>query len=87
MVPKASTMSPMTADVLARLTALQGDRTDAEMAGLLGISRSHWGHIRAKRRTLTYGITKRAVRVFPELYPVVVQDLAAEQVVAEVVIR
>lgn len=76
MVPKASTMSLMTDDVLARLKLLQGERTDAQMGGLLGVSRSHWGHIRSGRRTLTYDITKRAVRVFPELYPVVVQDIA-----------
>ena len=71
-------MRRMTADVLARLIALQGDRTDAEMAALLEISRSHWGHIRAERRTLTYAITKRALRVFPELYPLVVRDLGLD---------
>jgi transposase len=73
-------MSRMTAEVLARLIELQGSRTDEEFAALLGVSRSHWAHIRAHRRRLTYAITKRALRVFPELYPIVMQDLAAESV-------
>lgn len=71
-------MERMTAEVLARLIELQGRRTDDEFASLLGISRSHWGHIRAKRRTLTYAITKRALRAFPELYPIIMQDLSGD---------
>jgi len=71
-------MSPMTADVLARLIELQGKRTDGDFASTLGVTRSHWGHIRAGRRRLTYALTKRALRIFPELYPIVMQDLAGE---------
>lgn len=72
----------MTAEVRAKLIELQGSRTDEEFAGLIGVTRSHWTHIRAGRRGLTYAITKRAVRVFPELYPLVMRDLTAEPVEA-----
>ena len=69
-------MDRMTTQVLAKLIELQDGQTDAEFATLLGLSRSHWTHIRAGRRQLTYAITKRAARQFPEIYPLVMQDLA-----------
>lgn len=71
-------MGNMTAAVRDRLIELQGGRTDAEMAALLGVSRPHWTHIRAHRRQLTYALTKRALAHFPELYPIVMQDLAVD---------
>lgn len=75
-------MVRMTKQVLAKLIEIQGGRTDAEFAALLGLSRSYWAHIRAGRRPLSYAITKRAARQFPELYPLVIQDLAPSPVEA-----
>ena len=71
-------MVPMTKTVLAKLIEIQqheGD-TDERFAARLEISRSHWTHIRAGRRHLTYAITKRAAQRFPEVYPLVMQDLS-----------
>ena len=75
-------MEPMPDEVLVKLRELQGSRTDGEFAGLIGISRSHWAHIRGGRRYLTYAITKRALVHFPELYPIVVRDLAEARIEA-----
>lgn len=71
-------MDRMAEQVLAKMIELQGDRTDAQMGALIGVSPTHWRHIKAKRRRLTYQIMQRAVRAFPSLYPVVVSDLAGE---------
>lgn len=77
-------MHDLTPDVAtklaAKLTSLQGDRTDAEMGRLLGVTRHHWGHIRAGRRKMSYALVKRASVHFPELLPIVLRDLAAEAV-------
>lgn len=72
-------MVPMTTTVLAKLTEIQRQRgeTDEQFAGVLGVSRSHWTHIRNGRRHLTYPITKRAAQRFPEVYQLVVIDLSA----------
>lgn len=65
------------AEIRSKLIELQGSRTDAEMAGVLGITRSHWAHIRGKRRSVTYAIVKRASAEFPkEILPMVVNDLS-----------
>lgn len=64
------------AEVVTRLIQLQGDRSDGEMAALLGCTRSHWAHIKAGRRQLTYSRLKHAVRAFPGLWPDVMQDLS-----------
>jgi hypothetical protein len=71
-------MDRMAEQVLAKMVELQDGRTDAEMGALIGVSPSHWRHIKAKRRRLTYQIMQRAVRAFPSLYPVVMSDLAGE---------
>lgn len=81
-------MHTLTGDVskqlAAKLAELQGDRTDAEMGALLGVTRVHWSHIRAGRRQMSYAVVKRAAAHFPELYPIVMRDLAAEPVEAAV---
>lgn len=75
-------MHELTADVAAKLAAklvaLQGDRTDGEMGALLGVTRHHWGHIKAGRRKMSYALVKRAAVHFPELYPIVLRDLTEE---------
>lgn len=62
----------------AKLVSLQGDRTDGDMGRLLGVTRHHWGHIKAGRRKMSYALVKRAARHFPELYPIVLRDLTAD---------
>jgi hypothetical protein len=64
----------------AKLAALQGERTDADMGKLLGVTREHYAHIKANRRRMSYAVVKRAALHFPELYPIVLRDLAAEEV-------
>lgn len=63
-------------EIASTLSGLQGSRSDGEMAGLLGITRTHWAHIKAGRRFVTYAIVKRASRAFPEVLPIVMRDLA-----------
>lgn len=74
-------MHDLTAEVsrelAGKLTALQGGRTDAAMAALLGVSRPHWSHIRSGRRRMSYAVFKRASAHFPDLLPIVLRDLAS----------
>jgi hypothetical protein len=72
-------MDRMAEQVLAKLIELQGDRTDADFGADIDLSPTHWRHIKAMRRRLTYSIIQRAVRKYPSLYPVVVSDLAGDQ--------
>lgn len=67
------------AEIVAKLVELQADRTDAEMGDLLGCSRSHWAHIRAGRRRLTYPMLKRAIRAFPSVSMEVADDLGMRE--------
>lgn len=69
-------------EIARKLAELQADRTDAEFADLLGVSRPHWHHIRSGKRQPSYTILKRAIAHFPELYPIVMRDLVAEPVQA-----
>lgn len=69
-------MADMADQIVTRLVAAQGERTDAEFAALLGISRTHWSHIRAGRRFITRELQRRAVQAFPEIWPTVLGDLA-----------
>jgi hypothetical protein len=64
-------------ELAAKLSELQGDRTDAEMGALLGVTRVHYAHIKAGRRQMSYATVKRAALHFPELYPIVVRDLTS----------
>lgn len=68
----------MSEEVRERLIGLQGGKTDAEFAALLGVSRSYWTHIRNRNRHLSYAVTKKAIKAFPELYLIASQDLAGE---------
>lgn len=60
----------------AKLRDLQGDRTDADMGAILGVTRSQWHHIRTGKRVPSYASIRRAVRVFPELSMVIMRDLS-----------
>lgn len=64
--------------IAAKLQELQGTRTDVEMGDLLGVTREQWSHIRAGRRNPSYATVKRAMTHFPDLYPIVMRDLAPE---------
>lgn len=62
-------------EIARQLATHQGERTDAEMARLLGCSRPHWHHLKMGRRRPSYALVQRAVKLFPDLYPVVMRDL------------
>jgi hypothetical protein len=64
--------------VRLKLTELQGERSDAEMARLLGCTRPHWWNVKHDRRGASYALVKRAIQVFPTLSLVVMQDLSGE---------
>ena len=66
---------PLAREIAAKLTELQGSRTDKEMGAVLGVSRVQWSHIRAGRRNLSYATMKRASASFPEILPIVMRDL------------
>jgi hypothetical protein len=63
--------------IAAKLSELQGSRTDAEMGHLLGVTRVHWAHIKAGRREPSYALAKRASLIFPELSLIVIRDWTA----------
>lgn len=65
--------------VAAKLAEIQGTRTDAEFAAILGVSRAHWTHIRAGRRSPSYALIKRAAAQFPELDRIVMLDFLSER--------
>lgn len=60
--------------IAAKLSELQGDRTDAEMGALLGVTRVHWHHIRTGHRAPSYAMVKRAAAIWPELSLIVIRD-------------
>lgn len=64
--------------IAAKLSELQGDRTDAEMGAVLGVTRTQWSYLRSGRRAPSYALVKRAAIIFPALYPIVMRDLAGE---------
>lgn len=66
----------MSREIAKTLIELQGDRSDAEMAKLLGITRGHWSHIKQGRRYVTYAIVKQAGATFPEVLRIVLRDLS-----------
>ena len=69
----------MTEPVRVQLIEIQRRRgeTDEQFAALLGVTRSHWTHIRRGDRGLTYAITRRAARQFAEIHSLVVKDLSS----------
>lgn len=67
------------AEIATLLTRLQGDRTDADFAAVLGCTRVHWSHIRAGRRRLSYAMAKRVGRLFPEVLSILMRDLVAPE--------
>lgn len=64
--------------VRLKLVELQGDRSDAEMARLLGCTRPHWWNVKNDRRGASYALVKRAIQAFPVLSLVIMQDLTGE---------
>lgn len=62
----------------ATLRELQGERTDAEFALLLGCTRPHWWNVKKGRRRPSYAMVKRAMQQFPSaLGAIIMQDLTA----------
>ena len=47
--------------IATRLAELQGSRTDAEMAALLGCTRPHYWNIKPGQRRPSYALVKRAL--------------------------
>lgn len=72
-------MRSMTPDVgtavAVKLTELQGERSDAEMAKLLGCSRMYWWRIRNHKSRPSYTLVKRAAVTFPDVLRIVMRDL------------
>lgn len=64
--------------VVRTIAELQDGRSDGEIAALLGCSRSHWCHVKAGHRRVSYALLKRAAAVFPEVYPIVMRDLMGD---------
>lgn len=62
--------------VVARLTELQGSRTDAEMAALIGCNRTHWWSLKNERRNMTYALARRAATQFPDVLRILMRDLS-----------
>lgn len=66
------------ARVAAKLAEIQGARPDREFAEDLGITRAHWAHLKAGRRSPSYAFVKRVMALYPALYPIMVGDLTSE---------
>ena len=64
--------------VRLKLVELQGDRTDGEMAALLGCTRPHWWNVKHGHRGVSYALIKRAGRTFPSILTTVIHDLSGE---------
>jgi hypothetical protein len=68
-------LAPLVAkQIAAKLTDLQGERTDAQMGALLGITRVSWLQIRTGRRAISYTVAKRAAAHFPDVNLIVIRD-------------
>jgi hypothetical protein len=63
-------------EVVAKLVELQGHEKDGAFALRLGVTRSHWAHIKAGRRKVSYALAKRAAGVFPAILPILMRDLS-----------
>lgn len=61
--------------VTRRLVALQGRRTDREMALLLGCSRPYYYYLRTGKRRVSYAMAKRAAQIYPEIMALFMRDL------------
>ena len=62
-------------EVVAKLIELQGDGKDAKVAEALGVTRSHWSHLKAGRKKMSYALVKRAIVAYPAILPIVMRDL------------
>lgn len=63
--------------VRTKLISLQGERSDAAFARLLGVSRPHWWNVKHGRRRASYALVKRASAHFPALTNLVIHDMSA----------
>lgn len=48
---------------------------DSHLAQRLGISRSHWGHVQAGRRSVTAALAARAIAIWPDLEPIYLAEV------------
>jgi len=53
--------------LLLKLIDIQGNLSDLEFTGKLGIERSTWTHIRKGRRAVGITLLKAIIRTYPEL--------------------
>jgi hypothetical protein len=67
--------SALAKQVGAKLAELQGERTDAQMAAILGCSRQHYWRIKKGQKFPSYAMAKRAGAVFPEVRDLIILDL------------
>lgn len=63
-------------EVVAKLAELQGSRTDAEMAALIGCNRTHWWSLKNERRNMTYALARKAAAEFPQVLRILMRDLS-----------
>lgn len=52
--------------------------TDSHLAARLGISRSHWRHIRTGRRPVTLNVARAAIAIWPELEEIYIAAVRAQ---------
>jgi hypothetical protein len=57
------------------LVAACEGHSNADIAAMLGCTRTHWSHLRKGDRQMSYAMVKRIGKVYPELYAIVVRDL------------
>lgn len=66
----------VTSRVATKLAELQGERSDAEMADLLDVSRPYYWSLKNGKRRPSYALMKRAASIWPEIALMVVRDVA-----------
>lgn len=65
----------LSSEVYRCLAALQGGRSNAEMAAILGVDSIQYWRIKKGERRISYEMTKRAGATFPEVLDIVMRDL------------
>jgi len=61
--------------ITARVVELQGERSDLEMAQILGCSRPYYSLLKSHKRQMSYPMAKRASVVWPEVLTLLMRDL------------
>lgn len=67
-------------EIVATLAEAQADESDRKFAVRLGVTRSHWAHLKAGRREVSYALAKRAAGVFPGVLQTIMRDLSTKEV-------